>query len=386
LKQVYKYIVLFVFIGALLLPAAQWARKGFEAPERSGLDGYFEQPKAPEYTLHAWFLGEFQAQLELTLQYEIGFREFFVRTRNQLDYSLFGKINAIDIYEGDDGYWFRQSEDHGIKGEDFVGVDVIEEKVRKLKEIQTHFDSLGTHVVVCIAPGKAWYHQEFIPESRMEHIGAHTNYDFYREQFDLKGINYIDMNAWFLQMKDTATIPLYSKGGVHWTMFGAFTGTDSLLNYIEETASIDLPGFYWDEMLAPEKPWGPETDVYNAANLLGDNDEMQLYHPMLKFEDSVGRTRPDVIVVGDSYWHFTLWHYIPQKAFSDRSTFWYYFKEIETNSLEKLGTTENFDLEMEYEGQDFIVLLFTPTNLGRFSYGFIDETYEMLNPTVKQNP
>lgn len=379
LMRIYKYLILTGLLFMFFLPTFQKRWNLYEGAGERKLEGHFEEaPPPPTLTRETWFTGSFQRDQEDWMKQSFGFRNSLVRLHNQIDFELFNKVNAVDIYSGKDGFLFRLSEEHGIKGEDFVGRDEADDKVEKLRYIQDEFEKRGTHMFVAIAPGKVYYHKDKIPDWRMDHIGDHTNYSYYKAQFEEHGVNCFDMNEWFLQMRDTAEIPLYSKLGIHWTMYGSFVAADSLLGYMESMDSIDIPGIYWDTLMAVEKPWIPETDIYNAMNLLFPMDEFQMYHPKLRFEDPAGKTRPNVIVIGDSYWHSPLWNKIPQMSFSERSSYWYYFKNKETNDFQHLGEIKPEMLPGEYADQDYVILLFTATNLNRFAYGFIDDTYEMF--------
>jgi hypothetical protein len=387
--KLYKYLILLGFVGVLFLPLLESKydllqrlddRADWYDGERP-LDGHFEIPDTAIFSKEVWFSGTFQSEVESFTEYHIGLRPSMVRIHNQIDLDLFGIVHTRDVYVGENNFLFRDSEDYAINGYDFQSAEFIDEKVQKLKFVQDEFEKRGTHVFVTIAPGKAWYHREHIPKDRLKSEVEHTNYDYYKSQFDKYDINYIDMNQWFLDMKDTAFIPLYSKGGIHWTMYGSFVGADSLVRYMEATSGMDIPGLYWDELKAVDKPWKGETDILNAMNILSVGEEFQMYHPQLLYEDYEGRTRPEVLLIGDSYWYFPLWSRVPQNTFSDSSSYWYYFKSKENNNMDQplpIIDIDDLDLSKEFQGQDFIALLFTATNLNRFAYDFVEESFQLL--------
>jgi hypothetical protein len=86
-----KHILLFALIALLTLPVFQHGTKLFNIRP---LDGDFILSLRPQYTWKTWMNGTFQSQFNNYLEDHIGFRSFFVRLNNQLDFFLFKKANA----------------------------------------------------------------------------------------------------------------------------------------------------------------------------------------------------------------------------------------------------------------------------------------------------
>src|SRR5690554_7205128 len=84
--------ILFVGIVILLtLPMLQQTT-GFFEPEP--LKGDFVVLEKPTLTSENWWSGEFQEEYEGYMNQNIGFRPFFVRTYNQMQFSLFNQAKA----------------------------------------------------------------------------------------------------------------------------------------------------------------------------------------------------------------------------------------------------------------------------------------------------
>jgi len=373
--RIAKYVALLSFLALILilLFKSHWF---FGKPHK--LNGYFVNVEEPVLSDTAWFSGSFQQNFDTHFKENLRVRPNAVRAFNQMDYWLFDMVHAKDAYITEDEWCFRESGDFAVRGIDFIGQEKADERCEKLQYISECLAKQGTEVTVVIAPSKPWYHFEHIPEDHHPGQRPWTNYSYFAEKgFPEHDITCVDLNAWFLQLKDTTSWPLYTMGGVHWTLYGSYLGIDSVFGHIEHLDSIDMPGIYWDEMKLVNT-WDPERDLVQALNLALPTKEIDIYHPVIQREDSVGRTRPDVMVIGDSYYHYSLWHGMQTQAFSPRSSFWYYWKQKESNESKLLGKRSDFDLATELRDLDHIILFFNATNMSRFSYGFIEEVYAHL--------
>ena len=66
------------------------------------LDGYTTTTDKPELTKASFASGDYQSDIEQYISENFGFREFFIRVYNQLDYSCFRDIPNDNIIEGKD--------------------------------------------------------------------------------------------------------------------------------------------------------------------------------------------------------------------------------------------------------------------------------------------
>src|SRR4051812_10155247 len=101
-----KIILFIVLIILMWLPFFQESTKLFHEPE---LFGAFEKPDKPNISAAEWKTGEYQKNLENYKNYNFGFRGFFVKIVNTINYFLFKKINPEDQIEGKQGYIYSQS-------------------------------------------------------------------------------------------------------------------------------------------------------------------------------------------------------------------------------------------------------------------------------------
>ncbi|MCK5339308.1 MAG: hypothetical protein KAJ50_10865, partial [Bacteroidales bacterium] len=261
-----KYIIFVIILLALGLPAIQAAFNIF--PEKP-LHGDFEKIDMPALTKQGWFSGDFQAKLDPWLEQHIGFHNGLVRMHNQMDYSLFHKPNAEGVIRGKNGQLYESDYIRAWTGKDFVGEELLDRKLRQFRFLQQHLkEEFNTDLVLVLEPGKASLYPEDIPERYIKAEKGKTNYEYMSRRAQELGINLIDLNAYFLEIKDTTSYPLFPLQGTHWSEFAMWYAADSLLSYIEASRGIQLPEVIKEGMEYSRELRSTDYDVGVTLNLL----------------------------------------------------------------------------------------------------------------------
>lgn len=366
---------LWIFIlVCLILPFIQFKTQVF--PEKP-LNGFIEETADIDFSVNGWFNGEYQNQKEKKQSETFGFRSWSIRFYNQLTYSFFNKTQAREVVIGKDTYLYEKGYIKAYYGQDFIGDEKIKDRMRKLKFVCDSFSRLNKTVILVFAAGKGFYYPEYIPDELKAKKGT-TNIERYVYYAKEMGINYIDFNQHFLNNKKKYDYLLYPKHGVHWSTYGSDLAADSIVRYIESKKRIDMPNLFWKDS---ETIHGPDTendidyDIAKGMNLLFKFPAEQMIYPNIQCEAAEGKTRPSVIVVGDSF-YWGMYGYI-KKAFSDNSQFWYYNETVFSEKEEK-RYTNMIDIKKEIDQHDVYIILATPSNLPAFSWGFIENTHKML--------
>ena len=139
--RVIKSAFIILILLALSVSALQF---GFQFVKEPALKGFFQLKEKPErklFTWKAWFSSAFQDEFSSRLNDNIGLRNTLVRLNNQVDYSLFGLINAHGFIRGHEGYLYEEDYIHEYTGDYFIGKAVIDKKLARLKNVT---DSLGS--------------------------------------------------------------------------------------------------------------------------------------------------------------------------------------------------------------------------------------------------
>src|SRR5690606_16381177 len=92
---------------------------------------------------------------------EIGFKPWFVKIKNQIEYSLFDKVNASNVIVGKNDVLFQDFYISALLGHDFLGEETIKTKVSKLKYVQDELAKNNVQFLFVIAPGKASFYPEY---------------------------------------------------------------------------------------------------------------------------------------------------------------------------------------------------------------------------------
>lgn len=346
----------------------------FNFYEMEKLGGVFDKDEMPALNPKNWFDESFQNGEEKYLGQKFGFRNFFIRLYNQIQYSVFSTAKKGTIVIGKDNYLFGQGYVETIYGKDFIGEAAVEDKMNKIRKLQDTLKTKNIDLIVLFAPGKAGVFPEKIPSRFIPDEQQKSNYECYLENAKKKKINHIDFHNYIIQVKDTSRYSMYPKTGVHWSIYSTFFAMDSLTRYIEKLRNIDMPDNTWDSLVVSPCPLKEDNDYVAGINLLFEPCEEQYAYPVLKKKDK--GTRPKAIIVSDSFYWPIFGNGLHNNMF-DKGKFWFYYEEVYPDNWEKPTNAKNLNLLEEIEKQDLIILMATQPKLKDFAYGFVDDAYAM---------
>ena len=334
------------------------------------LSGAIEKIRSPEFTLASWFERDFQDKKEKYINQEFGLRNILVRLHNQLCYWIFDEAYAKWVVVGKSNYLYESGYIDSYYGKDFVGDEVINGQVHKLKFLQDTLKKLGKDLIVVITPGKASFFPEYIP-NRFKADMKKTNYVSFVEHLNREDVDYLDFSPWFDKMKGQTPYPLYPQYGVHWSIYGSALAADSLLKYIEVRRNTDLPDLRFAGYEQPDTLRSPDDDVYAGMNLLLPPRSYRMAYPVVEIKDDSLKSKPSAIVIADSYFWNIYNQKIFQKTFRDFK-FWFYNQEVFPDHFQKQTLTSGLDLRKTIEKTDVIIILSRNSDVQRFGWGFID--------------
>ncbi len=310
-------------VAIMFFPLVQRLFSIFKEKE---LMGYFEKTAKPDFNKDNWFEVKYQTEIEKYTKENVGFRKFFVRSHNQINYSCFNTTNAGGIYVGTNNYLYEDGYIKSHLGLNFEGEDTIISRVNHLAVVRDSLKALGMEVVVVIAPGKAGFYPEFLPKEFARMKPTTTNYQIYDRELKKNNINYIDLNSWMLSLKGKSKYRLFSSTGVHWGEYAAFLAIDTITNYFENLYSINLPRIKIKGVKVTNKMYFQDDDAEQLMNLLFNIPDQSM--PQLELMvDSVNTDKLKVLVMGDSYYTVLSHLGFGKYVFYD-SEFWSYFSDV----------------------------------------------------------
>ncbi len=369
----FKNILYFLILMVLFFPVIQ---NSTSLVKLKLLKGSYTLENKPVFSVNQYLTGEYQDLYNTYLEQHIGLRPFFVRLNNQLAFSLFRIAQASYVEIGKNNYLFEEYYIFAYLGRDFRGKEVWDEKVEKLKFISEKLKEKNTDIIVFLAPGKATFFPEYIPEKYDPDRKELSNYTYLLEKIINNDIYCIDFNRYFIQMKDTSSYALYPKTGIHWSSYGETLALDSLIGYMESLKQIRMVDFGYSEVEVTKDLQTPDNDIAEGMNLLFDISYYAMPYPKLYFHEDSATYKPVVITITDSYYWNLHGRGITQRIYGE-DNFWYYFKSAHGDKYIEGQMVQDLNVKEEIESADFIVLLATEGTLNKFPYGFVEEVYDL---------
>lgn len=372
-----KKLIFYLFLVLLTLPVFQkeW---NFITPVK--LNGSFVPAKDIEWSSQGWFSADYQTEKEKYIKENMGFRPRMIMAYNQILYSCYDMANNPGGVVGLDNYLYLESYIFNETGENFVGQEKVLEVGERLWFLQDYYSKRNVDMLIVFLPSKASFYPEYIPSHYKKF--PQSNYNAYCELFDSLNISYIDINKYFLNIKEEAAYPLFPKNGIHWTSYGMALGMDSLIHKIEQIRAVDLPELSWEEPVPMEIMSDvTDYDAENLMNLIFEMPRARMPYPHFLFANDSLKSKAKTLVISDSYYWRAYTEHIPHHIF-DWGGFWYYFntaRRVE-DGKEIVESVKDLDVENQLLEQDVIVLFASQATLHLFPYGFDDIMFPQLLP------
>lgn len=365
-----KNIILVFLLFLLCLPLFQ---EKFIFANEKPLKGDFVLAEKPDSMIQNWFSGKFQLQYEKYFNDFIGFRNFFVRVNNQINFSLFNQSSVKRLTIGKESYLYETDYITAYYGNNFIGYKNVKNTVHKLKAIQDTLSKLNKKIIVVLAAGKASYYPEYIPDE-LKTTKKITNNECFSKLMNINKVNYIDFNQWFVKLKPTSKYQLFPKTGTHWTSYGLTLAGDSMIHYIENSCKTDLPELNWNKIETSSSLRDDDDDVEKAMNLLFKIPNTELAYPQFEFKN-LQKKKLNSIVIADSYFMRLFLNGFSSNLFN-RAKFWYYNKIVYPDNYKKPTEVSSLNLETEINSTDLFIILTTECNISNIGWGAIENIYD----------
>ncbi len=378
----YKKILVGFLLVVLLLPGLN---QYFNFAKSAGLRGYFTNAGDTSFTPALWFSGVYQSTKNNFFNDHMGFRPDFARINGQIDFSLFHKVNYGGAEVSDDGnvYYYNYIDEYN--GLDYMGRDSIVHTIFRLKRIQDTLAKLGKHLILVYAPSKPYYYKEHLWRRNKCIKPGITNYQTSRQIADSIGLNQADINGWFSGMIGKTRDSVFSKQGIHWTIYGSLLGGDSILRCLERVGCRPLAHPGWTSCERTNEPRETDNDIATVLNLISPLANETFTYPKVTYMTTAATARPRAIFIGDSFnWTLTT-NELLNNVFSDWEL-WYYFKEVfnKAGQKERYRKMDEYNWKQALSRTDVVVVLYTTANLPKLGGGFIEQAYEYYYP-VREN-
>lgn len=355
---------LLVFGILTLLPLIQHAFHPFKL---AGLQGAFDKGTLPDLNITAWLDGTYQQKSDYYLKNNTGFNGEMVRLRNQLDYSCFGNINTI-LTLGKENYIFDPNYITARTGEDRLPDTALISKSRSILAATKLLNELNIPIIICFAPNKANFYPEYLPDSTPPPVNF--NREYFKNLFIKEKVPVIDLDTWFVSLKNRVPYPLIPKYGAHWSTYGATFAGDTLLKILTATTNRPLVSFNYEDILISENSKFTDDDYLASLNLMIKWKSPAMAYPQLKFTEG---DKADVLIISDSF----IWNFfdlqIAQNCFDVNSRVWYYNKTAFDTNKNNLGSLSGKIELSDIQNRDAIILIATGPSLKDFGFHFFEQ-------------
>jgi hypothetical protein len=226
---------------------------------------------------------DFADELNKWFDDRVGFRDLFIRAKNQIDYTLFR--TSKKVYVGADGWLFYRYPADSIVNVS-TSLSVLEESYLALA---SRLNERGIHLIVVGYPLKAAIYPEMAPSDIPARPRGGT-YDKFRSFLSTRTeLTFIDAEEIMKGLKATSSELLYAKGDLHATLFAQRAIVKEI---VDRAAQVEgRPDIHWDEkMTLTHLRWRTEGIERNAlAVLFPPREDIPIFEGLY----TIGGQEPD---------------------------------------------------------------------------------------------
>jgi SGNH hydrolase-like domain, acetyltransferase AlgX len=250
-SRIAQGVVVSIFFVLLVLPLVQMATGFPRVPLLNENRKRERAPRLEEIVRPAAYIS--QAQKWFDDHY--GYRDFLIRAKTQIDYSIFGVSDKV--YIGKEGWlYLRNIIDREIPAEDAMTDADLRAVVKRFLELRDILQERGITLVVVTNQLKDKFYPEFLPYTGRRKM-SHRRFDDFRTALHaIPGIIYIDSTEILESLKTERQI--FHKTDLHWNDPAAAEVARILVNKIAEVEHLDVPFWRYPLKIKTEKMSGGE--------------------------------------------------------------------------------------------------------------------------------
>lgn len=313
-------ILVWLVVAGLFVPLTfQYIGTPFSKTPLAGEKGRVPQPS---FRLINFLNGSYQDSLSAHAESKNGLRLPLVRLKSQVLYTLINDAPQ-GVIAGESPYLYTEDYLRAWSGLERTPDSILNYRFSQLLLLNNWLQQHQKKLLFVFAPGKASFHNNGVPRFYKTRKKEVTDYTVTRNRLLASGIPFIDLNAYFLKLKDTSTFALFPKQGVHWSVYGAAIGFDSITKKIAQLIQRPLmhPQITGGELTTYAH--SPDDDLLQLLNLTYHQPVDTLFYPWYTFTDTANAYKPRILFIGDSYVFTMLANYLHYTMLDDRSKFWW---------------------------------------------------------------
>ena len=367
--------ILFALTAALLF--ASMLQKWFQWREFEPLQGVVVEQPMPELSFDNIAHGAYQQQTEPYLKQHFGYREPLIRLYNQYLWDFYHKtpVEGGQVVFGKNNWMYEpwvvtdyyQKQYLKYAADSTEMASMLAREAKRLYQVQQILEPYGTYIFACMVPSKDLVYPEYLPEdpdtTRQPKISARF---FNEEEYTRLGVNHLNLEQYFLQIKDTADFMLFPKTGTHWSLYASLFAADTLIRYMEHLGDMNIRNL----VIGPRElddARGTDNDLETLMNLMRPLRKPRYYYAQTTTDGDSTAQKPKMIVVGDSFW-WSIALQIPLQEIFSNAPYWYYNSTIYYDPA--YPSVDEVNLVDELLSADFINLFYSSTQQYRLNNDF----------------
>lgn len=340
------------------------------------LKGVTNEVPKPVLSFDNYRSGKFQSQAEKYMSANFGFRQPFIRLYNQYIWTCYHKTNVESLVIGKDNWLYEHYFVDDYEGKRALNYADNQEELKKLlrdnairiRKLQEILEQYGKHLFVLVEPGKNRVYPEYLPDSCVKAPDSLvTAAEFYPYLFDSLGINNMNCDKWFLEMKGNVGFDLFPQTGTHWSNIASIYVTDSLIRYMEQLGGINMKNIVLGEQYIEKKAKNSDNDLEQMLNLMFTMHDVPTKFVDFAYDDDTTAVKPRMILIGDSFFWNIANNAHPDKVF-ENYFYWFYNSTIYFDS--SFNNTTQTDIVDQLLNTDYVVLAACTGQLYAMDWGF----------------
>ena len=347
------------------------------------LKGVFEPTPKPELSFDNYKSNTYQKQIEKYASEHFGLREPIIKLYNQYVWSAYNKTYCHFIVPGKQGYLYYAlavKEHYGTEllhhyKSNEAAMKDVDTELRMMNKLRHVLKDYGIEFLAFIAPDKPEVYPEYLPRRDADTTTVHID-EYFSHRMTETGFPFINMTDWFVQMRDTASFPLFPRTDSHWR-YASIYGFDSLFRFINA-----LDG----EAKFPTLHIGPPI-VYESDKLEGDEETLNLifrihgdktqYKSNITVEPDSTHRKPKVLFVGDSF-IYSMNDFMPVRAIMEDREIWFYNNTAYEGFDNKTESVKDIDRLSHILNADYVVFYSAGHQWWEATYGFAKDALLQL--------
>lgn len=345
-------------------------------PEVEDVNGAEYGIERQSLTVNSWLDESFQHQMEAYYKHTLEMRPAFIRTHNQLFYSLYNESKTY-VLIGKEKQLFAYNYFPSFRGFDLKEEEHWSNVVSGLKQLQDTLESVGVEFLVVVAPNKVRYLPENLPDYFKHEPGDESNWQRFIAQCEENEVNYLDFNQVFLDLKGRTRIDLFPNTGTHWSAYGATMAMDSMMRRFKKGDYPELryeTGEWTDSIIDGDRELAEHLNIWCPPSM----NRQFIFD--VEF-DSIDRVKPNVLFISDSYFWTINSLQLNHRMLSDKHSFWYY-NNTNFDTQHGILPVDSLDRWTELLSRDAVIIMATESNLSEMPYGLMEDLG--LNKTMTQ--